>query len=102
MLKRTLVLLLLTLVSYSVLAQYVQGVVLDDALNEPLPGAHVFYLEDKTTMQVTDYNGHFKIPIRKGTLQVSMMGFETYSVEISGSKRLSVRLKEASSQMKEV
>lgn len=101
-LKRTLVLLLLTLVSYSVLAQYVQGVVLDDALNEPLPGAHVFYLEDKTTMQVTDYNGHFKIPIRKGTLQVSMMGFETYSVEISGSKRLSVRLKEASSQMKEV
>ena len=93
---------LFTLLSFNALAQYVQGVVLDDALSEPLPGAHVYYLEDKSTMQVTDYNGHFKIPIRKGTLQVSMMGFETYTEKISGSRRMTVRLKESSSQMKEV
>ena len=102
MTKRILFFFLLTLLSYDVLAQYVQGVVLDDALGDPLPGAHVFYLEDKSTMQVTDYNGHFKIPVRKGTLQVSMMGFAPYTVAISGTRRLSVRLKETSSQMKEV
>lgn len=89
------------LATLRVAAQFVQGVVTDEA-GVPLPGVHVCYQADKRTVVSTDIDGKYKIAFRKGDLVFTMMGFDTKIVGVKGAQTLNVKLKESLSSMKEV
>ena len=83
-------------------AQVVQGVVTDAATGETLPMVHVYYADDTSTLVQADINGRYRIAFRPGILHFSMMGFETRAFEVKSAQRLNVKLREATSSLKEV
>lgn len=82
--------------------QTVSGRVTDDNTGEPLPGAYVYYKEDRSTGTVTDVSGRYSIAFREGELVFSVMGFETFTVKVSAPRTLDVRLKESTQTLTEV
>lgn len=83
-------------------AQVVQGRVTDAASGETLPMAHVYYADRREQAVETDLEGRYKIPLRRGTLVFSMVGYETQAVEVKRAQRLDVRLREKFADMQEV
>ncbi len=83
-------------------AQLVQGVVSDGDSRVTLPGVHVYYADDKSTLVQTDINGKYRIAFRRGTLVFSMIGFDTKMVEVKSAQKLDVKLKETTSSLREV
>lgn len=94
-------LLFFTLVT-GVMAQVLRGRVVDAATGEGLPGVHVFYPTDMSSLATTDNKGDFKLPFHQGDLLVSMMGYESRAIRVSKLKRLVIQLKETYSSMDEV
>lgn len=96
------VVLVMLLCSFDVCAQFVQGTITDAATGETLPGARVFYQNDKRTLVASNINGQYKIAFRKGDLVFSMIGFETKIVHVSSAQKLNVKMVETTSSLKEV
>lgn len=94
---------LLFLVVVRMAAQLITGTVTDKEFGEPMPGVHIYFVDDKRTMVVSDINGNYKIAARKGTLLFSIVGFDRYMVEVEGkSQKMNVKLTETASALNEV
>lgn len=94
--------IVLLLATLRVMAQFVQGTVTDSSTGETLPGVHVYYQDDMKTLVTTNINGRYKIAYRKGTLVISMMGFDTKIIKVTAPQKLNVKLVESSSSLREV
>ncbi len=64
----------------------VKGIVIDEEINQPLPGTNVF-IEGTTKGTVTDFEGKFnlKLPTESGVLVFSNMGFTTQKITVDQS-----------------
>ena len=84
-------------------AQFVTGEIVDKEFGDPMPGVHIYYVDDKSTMVVSDINGRFKIAARKGQLLFSIVGYDHYMAETDGKdQKLNVQLVETASSLNEV
>lgn len=102
--KRIITLAALTLlVAIRMAAQMVTGVVTDKEFNEPVPGVRIHYADDKRTMVVSDINGKYRIPARRGDLVFSIIGYDHHIVTVkeAADQRIDVRLTEASKSLDE-
>lgn len=84
----------------------VDGYVTDAETGEPLPFVNIFYKENTSVGTNTNLNGYYKISAdgQGKTLVFSYMGFgrQEITVRKGNKRRLNVRLKPMSTQMKEV
>lgn len=79
----------------------ISGVILDEATGVPVLGASLFVEESKQST-ISDIDGAFIINAKKGeTLIVTYIGYATQKIKVTGSK-LTIRLKEDISFLKEV
>ncbi len=84
-------------------AQMVTGEIVDKEFGDPMPGVYIYYVDDKSTMVVSDINGRYKIAARKGQLLFSVVGYDKYMVETDGKEqKLNVQLVETASSLNEV
>ena len=114
--KRYSTLIILCICSLVAVAQKVtvSGLIMDGAMNEPLPGAAVVLLQPKDSVLVagvsSDTEGKFKLPTVKAgnyIFRISYMGFQTYTRNITlpkGDKSINlgtITLQEDSKILKE-
>ena len=87
-----------------VAAQLITGTITDKEFGEPMPGVHVYFVDDKSTMVVSDINGKYKIAARKGDLVFSIVGYDHYIVSIQEGKfqKVDVQLTETAQALDEV
>ena len=92
------------LVTLQAAAQYISGTITDKQYGEPMPGVRIRYAESQRPLAVSDVNGHYRIAARKGNLQFSMIGYDTYAVTIKQVKaqKINVSMVEGNENMKEV
>jgi len=90
-------------VSFQLVAQTkVTGTVYDGADGSPLPGAKVV-VTGTTTGGLTDMDGNFSVNVPEGkTIQVSLIGFKTQTINPRGRTSLKITLQEDSKLMDEV
>ena len=102
--KRLEIFFLLTVVAtLRMAAQLITGTVTDKEFGEPMPGVHIYFADDKSTMVISDINGNYKIAARRGQLVFSVIGFDLHSVEVEGkSQKINVRLTESARSLDEV
>ena len=95
---------LLQLVCFRLSAQLITGVITDKEFNEPMPGVHIYFADDKNTMVVSDINGNYKIAARAGDLVFSIVGFDHHVVNVKEGKaqKIDVKLTERASSLDEV
>lgn len=93
----------LALSTFLALGQSVTGVVVDAASDEPLIGASVL-LKGTQTGTVTDYDGHFEIPvsIQAGELEISYVGYQTQTVSFRAGTPVVAKLQDESEQLADV
>lgn len=88
---------------FRVCAQYVQGTISDAVTGESLPGARVYYENDKRSLVASNNNGYYKIAFRKGgDLVVSMIGYETKVIRVTSAQKLNIKMKESTSLLGEI
>lgn len=98
-----LIVVLMLLCGFRVCAQYVQGTISDATTGETLPGARVYFENDRRSLVASNNNGFYKIAFRKsGDLVISMMGYETKVIHVTSAQKLNVKMKESSSLLGEV
>ena len=92
------------LITLQAAAQYISGTITDKQYGEPMPGVRIRYAESQRPLAVSDVNGNYRIAARKGNLQFSMIGYDTYAVTIKQVKaqKINVRMVEGNEAMKEV
>ena len=92
------------LVTLQAAAQYISGTITDKQYGDPMPGVRIRYAESQRPLAVSDVNGHYRIAARKGNLQFSMIGYDTYAVTIKQVKaqKINVSMVEGNENMKEV
>lgn len=101
---RVSLLLLLSLVSYTVKAQFVvTGTVLDSASREPLGAASVF-CQNTTLGTVTNKQGEFSLNLKSGgyDLIFSYTGYQTQTIRVSENNKLEVLMVKEEKSMGEV
>jgi len=97
-------LLLLLMLPFGMLAQNtLEGVVLDEASNEPLLGVNVF-VAGTTNGITTDFDGKFTLNnIKKGDKIVfKYLGFEEQSITYENQKSITIKLQEAQNVLNDV
>lgn len=95
--------ILMLLCGFRVCAQYVQGTISDAVTGETLPGARVYYENDRRSLVASNSNGYYKIAFRKGgDLVVSMIGYETKVIHVTSAQKLNVKMKESTSLLGEI
>ena len=97
-------LFLFLLLPLTVLAQStLNGTVVDKATGQPIPGVNV-NVQGTTGGVSTDFDGKFQLSnVKQGDkIQVSFIGYRTYSVIYSSQSSLSIALQEESNELKEV
>jgi len=97
-------LFLFLLLPFGALAQStLSGVVLDQKLNEPLPGVNVT-VQGANNGTTTDFDGKFQLAgVKNGDKIVfSFIGYENQTVSFSGQKTVSISLVESANQLQEV
>lgn len=97
-------LFLFLLLPFGALAQStLSGVVLDQKLNEPLPGVNVT-VQGANNGTTTDFDGKFQLAgLKNGDKIVfSFIGYENQTVSFSGQKTVSISLVESANQLQEV
>lgn len=100
--RKLLLLLTMLLFSFDLMAQVVSGVVTDEHGN-PLPGVTVF--EKGTNIgTITGLDGDFQLSPSKNDAVIvfSYIGYDTQEISASNSKKLSVILKENTTEIEEV
>ena len=102
--NRVYIFTLMLLVTLQAAAQYISGTITDKQYGEPMPGVRIRYAESQRPLAVSDVNGNYRIAARKGNLQFSMIGYDTYAVTIKQVKaqKINVRMVEGNEAMKEV
>ena len=107
--KRLLLTILLFLslfpgLSSPLMAQLITGTITDKSDGEPIPGVHIYFTDDRSTMVVSDINGRYKIAARRGELLFSMMGYDRHieTIEQGKTQRINVQLTESASALNEV
>lgn len=83
----------------------IQGKVIDQNTNEPLPGATVVWLEDRTKGVITDAEGKFSMEVPQGisALVVSFVGYGPRTVKIDErTTEVVVKLSPMAYQMEDV
>lgn len=104
-LKNKLSLLVVLLFSVTMFAQdsfLLQGTVVSEADQQPIPGVNVLVVST-TRGASTDFDGNFEIKVSPGeVLQFSYLGFVTKTVIINDQTTLSVSLAEDSAKLDEV
>ena len=85
-------------------AQLITGTIVDKEFGEPMPGVHIYFMDDKSTMVVSDINGRYRIAARRGDLVFSIVGYDHYVVSIDEGRtqKIDVRLTETASALNEV
>ena len=100
----------LSILSFSALAQAtLRGTVVDNATNEPIPGA-VVRIDGRTATGLSDFEGKFRIEnLAPGLVNVRIeaIGYQAYTafeIQLTRAKaaELPVRLKESTTQLEEV
>ena len=100
----------LSILSFSALAQAtLRGTVVDNATNEPIPGA-VVRIDCRTATGLSDFEGKFRIEnLAPGLVNVRIeaIGYQAYTafeIQLTRAKaaELPVRLKESTTQLEEV
>ncbi|MCV9931534.1 TonB-dependent receptor [Flavobacterium sp. LS1R47] len=97
-------LFLFLLLPFSVFAQStLDGVVLDKATGQPIPGVNV-NVQGGTNGTSTDFDGKFKLSNLKSGDKIiaSFIGYVSTTVSFSGQKTISISLDEDANQLKEV
>ena len=102
--NRAYIFTLMLLVTLQAAAQYISGTITDKQYGDPMPGVRIRYAESQRPLAVSDVNGHYRIAARKGNLQFSMIGYDTYAVTIKQVKaqKINVSMVEGNENMKEV
>ncbi len=100
--RRTLAIALLFAVCQSVPAQLITGRITDSEYGDPLPGVHVYFTDDKSTIVSSDINGNYTIAARTGDLIFSMVGYDSQVIAVEGATKLDVRLVESARSLNEV
>lgn len=97
-------LLLLLFIPLNLLAQSkLQGVVYDNALNQPLPGVNVVVKGTSNGIS-TGFDGSFALTNLKNGDEIlfSYLGYKTKTVTFNGQSQVTVRLEEESNKLNEV
>lgn len=97
-------LLILLILPFSALAQSVlEGVVLDSATKQPIPGVNVV-IQGSTAGTSTDFDGKFKLTKLKNgdKLVFSFIGYQPQTIAFTNQKNLSISLVEETNQLQEV
>ena len=77
----------------------VQGKVIDQG-GEPITGANVRWLDTKIAA-ITDADGNFSIPVHKGKLVISFLGYKTKEVSVQQGKKLEIKMDEDAQMLDE-
>ncbi|MCV9929353.1 TonB-dependent receptor [Flavobacterium sp. LS1R49] len=97
-------LFLLLLLPFSVLAQStLDGIVLDKATAQPIPGVNV-NVQGGANGTSTDFDGKFKLGnVKNGDkIIVSFIGYASSTITFAGQKNVSISLEEDANQLKEI
>ncbi|MCD0473407.1 TonB-dependent receptor [Flavobacterium sp. EDS] len=97
-------LFLFLLLPFSVFAQStLEGVVLDKATGQPIPGVNV-NVQGGTNGTSTDFDGKFKLTNLKSgdKITASFIGYVSSTISFNGQKTVSISLDEDANQLKEV
>jgi iron complex outermembrane receptor protein len=97
-------LFLFLLLPFSVFAQStLEGVVLDKATGQPIPGVNV-NVQGGTNGTSTDFDGKFKLTNLKSgdKITASFIGYVSATISFSGQKTISISLDEDANQLREV
>lgn len=103
--KKLLSILLLLGVYLTVYAQnmQVQGIVVGESDNEPLPGVNVIVKGNSSNGTITDLDGQFTLMVPSNAiLTVSYVGYKSQEVAVKGSKSLRIVLHEDTETLDEV
>lgn len=81
----------------------IKGIVIDETLKEPVPGANIT-VKGTVIGTITNYDGTFTInvPSKKSVLVVSFLGYTTQEIIVGEKKTINVSLKEDSQSLEEV
>ena len=100
-LKRTMAFIaMLLLCQWAAAQEVLSGKVIDNS-GEPVIGAQVAWKDTKTAT-VTNVEGAFSIPFRKGTLLVSYIGYKTQQLQMKDTKDIIITLKEDAQNLDEL
>jgi len=79
------------------------GNVTDEA-GEPIIGAYITVVEDKSVGTITDFDGNYELtlPASAKKLEFSYTGYESQVVSVSGKSTIDIILREASTHLEEV
>ena len=94
------VIAMLLLCQWAAAQDILSGKVIDNS-GEPVIGAQVAWKDSKTAT-VTNVDGAFNIPYRKGTLLISYIGYKTQQQQIKDNKSLIITLKEDAQNLDEL
>jgi len=101
--KKTILILLTSLLSLGVWAQTtVKGQVVDSQ-NQTIPGAGIFQADNRSNGVVSDSDGTFSITVPPtATLEISCIGYETASVAVNGQSQIKIVLQESLEMLQDV
>ncbi|MBI9042102.1 MAG: TonB-dependent receptor [Lutibacter sp.] len=104
-LKIKLTLLVILMLNITLMAQSsftINGTVLSQTDNSPIPGASII-IKGSTKGASTDFDGNFSLNVASGdVLEVSFLGFTTKLVPIANQKQLTIVLAESTNTLDEI
>jgi len=79
------------------------GTVTDEA-GEPIIGAYITVVEDRSVGTITDFDGNYELtlPAKAKQLEFSYTGYESQTVSVTGKAKIDIILREASTHLEEV
>ncbi|MBE8726691.1 SusC/RagA family TonB-linked outer membrane protein [Flavobacterium hungaricum] len=111
-------LLFLAIAGYSQETRTITGIILDEADQQPIPGASIFIennsisnktshagiIQSESIGTTTDFDGKFQLKIgtKVTSLRVTFMGYKSYTLELDGQKNYTVNLKSETAKLQEV
>lgn len=81
----------------------IKGIVIDETLKEPVPGANV-KVKGATIGTITDFDGRFSlvVPSKSSVLVISFMGYVTQEIVVGNQRTININLKEDAQTLDEV
>lgn len=81
----------------------ISGTVTDEA-GEPIIGAYITVVEDRSVGTITDFDGNYELtlPSKASNVEFSYTGYESQSVSVKGKTKVDIIMREASTHLEEV